>query len=230
MNNDNKIRFYMGIDVQISKGCSYFIVDEEAEIVDSGWAKKGTFLKTAHQLRSVAFETADGQSNNIAIGIDSPRMPLKIKRKYFWNGKSLEWEEKRQNEEVFGRHCEVVLKSLGIANPQWTRTEAESPDWMKLGFMVYEAMEDINYVFEVFPSASYNLLKNDRKLKVTINFGNFSQGPKDMIDACVAAITVYEFIHGRGSEVGGGDGLGTIILPRPLPDSAPRELLLWPDK
>jgi hypothetical protein len=230
MCNDNKIRFYMGIDIQISKGCSYFIVDKEAEIVNSGWAKEGTFLKTANQLKSVAFETAGSRLNNIAIGIDSPRMPLKIKRKFFWNSKSLKWGKKLQKEEVFGRHCEVVLKSLGIANPQWTRTESECPDWMKLGFMVYEGLEDFNDVFEVFPSASYNLLKNDRKLKVTINFANFFQGPKDMIDACVAAITVYEFIHGRGSEVGGGDGLGTIILPRPLPDSAPRELLLWPDK
>ena len=69
MYNDNKIWFYMGIDVQISKGCSYFIVDEKSEIVNSGWAKEGAFLKTAHQLRSVALETAGGRSDNIAIGI-----------------------------------------------------------------------------------------------------------------------------------------------------------------
>jgi predicted nuclease with RNAse H fold len=230
MYSNNKIPFYMGIDVQISKGSSYFIVDEKSEIVNSGWAKEDTFLKTAHQLRSVAFEIAGGGLNNIAIGIDSPRMPLKYKRKLYWNRKNLNWGEKRQNEEVFGRHCEVVLKSLGIANPQWTRTESECLDWMKLGFMIYEAMKDFNYVFEVFPSASYNLLRKDRDLKVKINFANFSQGPKDMIDACIAAMTVYEFMHGRGAEVGGGDGLGTIILPRPLPDSAPRELLLWPDE
>ena len=89
-------------------------------------------------------------------------------------------------------------------------------------------MKDFNYVFEVFPSASYKLLRKDRDLKVTINFADFYKGPKDMLDACVAAITVHEFIQGRGSEVGGGDGLGTIILPRPLPNSSPRELLEWP--
>ena len=91
MYNDNKNLFYMGIDVQISKGCSYVIVDEKSEIVNSGWAKEGTFLKTAHQLRSVAFETADDRKNNVAMGIDSPRNPLKIKRKFYWNRKNLKW-------------------------------------------------------------------------------------------------------------------------------------------
>ena len=47
----------MGIDVQIKKGCSYFIVDEHSEIMDSGWAKEDTYLKTAHQIRSLALKT-----------------------------------------------------------------------------------------------------------------------------------------------------------------------------
>lgn len=230
MYNDNKNLFYMGIDVQIKNGCSYFIVDEKPEIVNSGWAQKNTFLKTAHQLRSVALETSEGQLDNIAIGIDSPRMPLKYKRKYFWNQRKSAWRLKRPNEKGYGRHCEVVVKSLGIANPQWTGIDEDCPDWMKLGFMVYEVMKDFKYVFEVFPSASYNLLRKDHDLKVKINFANFSQGPKDMIDACIAAMTAYEFVHGRGSEVGGGDGLGSIILPRPLIGKPSRELLSWPDK
>mgnify|MGYP005849327221 CR=1 FL=1 len=43
-----------------------------------------------------------------------------------------------------------------------------------------------------------------------------SGGVKDMLDASVAAITVFEFVKGHGCEVGGGDGLGTILLPRKL--------------
>ena len=89
-------------------------------------------------------------------------------------------------------------------------------------------MKNFDNVFEVFPSASYNMLKDDRDVKVTINFANFSQGPKDMIDACVAAMTVYEFIHSPGTEVGNGDGLGSIILPRPLIDVINPDLLYWP--
>jgi hypothetical protein len=49
-----------------------------------------------------------------------------------------------------------------------------------------------------------------------------------MIDSWVAAATLREFAEGRGDEVGGGDGLGTIILPRPLPDPVIMEVLLWP--
>jgi hypothetical protein len=63
MHNDNKISFYMGIDVQIKNGCSYFIVDEKSEIVNSGWTQEGTFFKTAHQLKSVALKTAGGRFN-----------------------------------------------------------------------------------------------------------------------------------------------------------------------
>ena len=39
---------------------------------------------------------------------------------------------------------------------------------------------------------------------------------------------VKEFVEGRGVEVGGGDGLGTIILPRPLPEPVISEVLVWP--
>jgi hypothetical protein len=48
---------------------------------------------------------------------------------------------------------------------------------------------------------------------------NFSKGPKDMLDAGIAAFTVYEFLHGRGTKVGGQDNMGTIILPRPVKPS-----------
>jgi len=45
---------------------------------------------------------------------------------------------------------------------------------------------------------------------------DFTGGVKDMLDASVAAVTVFEFINGRGCEVGGEDGLGTILLPRKI--------------
>jgi hypothetical protein len=37
-----------------------------------------------------------------------------------------------------------------------------------------------------------------------------------MLDAIVGAVTIGEFTEGRGSEIGGGDGMGTMILPRPV--------------
>ncbi len=57
--------------------------------------------------------------------------------------------------------------------------------------------------------------------------GDFRPGPEDMLDSIVAAFTVREFWEGRGCEVGGGDGLGTIVLPRPAPDE-PKRVHAWP--
>jgi hypothetical protein len=225
----DNIHFFIGIDVQISKGCSYFVIDKNAEVVSSGWANGSSHIDISRKLFNVALKITNDRSE-IAIAIDSPRMPLIKKRSLFWDRKKSVWRERRPHEKGHGRHCEVIVKSLGIANPQWTRMESECPDWMRLGFKIFEAMKDFDYVFEVFPSASYYMLNKDRDLKVKINFSGFSQGPKDMIDACVAAMTVYEFVHGRGSEVGGCDGLGTIILPRPLPGKSSPELFEWPGK
>ena len=49
-----------------------------------------------------------------------------------------------------------------------------------------------------------------------------------MLDAAIAAVTVKEFNERRGVEVGGGDGLGTIILPRPIPNPK-AGVSVWPD-
>ena len=223
----NNILYYVGIDVQVKRGCSFFIVDKNAGAIDSGWIDGSSHIATAKYLYKIAQDlTVDRKE--IAIGIDAPRMPLKDKRAFYWDGKKGLWRKRRKKEKGHGRHCEVIIKSLKIANPQWTRLEYECEDWMQCGFEIYNQFSEYRHVYEAFPSASYNMLKEDRNVSVTINFSNFSQGPKDMVDACIAAMTVYEFIHGRGTEVGDGDGLGSIILPRPLTDVINPELLYWP--
>ena len=71
------------------------------------------------------------------------------------------------------------------------------------------------------------MLRDDASAKVEVRLGDLAPHPKDMLDAYVAAATVREFIQGRGCEVGGCDGLGSIILPRPI--SKPiQEVLKWP--
>lgn len=51
-----------------------------------------------------------------------------------------------------------------------------------------------------------------------------------MLDAIVAAVTVKEFTEGRGCEIGGGDGFGTMVLPRQLKtDQASNFSLTWPE-
>ena len=97
---------------------------------------------------------------------------------------------------------------------------------MRLGFELFAGLVGALRVHEVFPSASYCLLR-DQFLPVQVDLGAFADGPKDMLDAYVCAATVLEFESGRGCRVGGGDGLGSIVLPRPLPE--PIEAVLhWP--
>lgn len=89
------------------------------------------------------------------------------------------------------------------------------------------ALESHAIVYEVFPTASYACLQGNSDVRIDADFSACKPGPKDMLDALVAAATVREFVNGRGTEVGGGDGLGTIILPRPIPNLID-EVLKWP--
>jgi hypothetical protein len=100
---------------------------------------------------------------------------------------------------------------------------------MILGFKLYLALEGYAKVHEVFPTASYALLQGNTDVRINTDFSACKPGPKDILDAWVAAATVREFVNGRGTEVGGGDGLGTIILPRPLPEPIIEEVLEWPE-
>jgi hypothetical protein len=100
---------------------------------------------------------------------------------------------------------------------------------MQHGFTIFEALDGLAQTLEVFPSASYQMLSESKELRVDMSLSGFLPGPKDMLDAVVAALTGKEFLAGRGQEVGGGDGLGTIVLPcqiaRPIAD-----VMLWPGK
>ena len=179
-------------------------------------------------------ETADlikglQSSSWIAVGIDAPRMPLIAKRQWYWNRSRRRWV-KRGSQKGCGRHCEIVISAHRLANPQWTPLEAAVPEWMNLGFKFYSALEGVAKVHEVFPTASYALLQGNTDVRINANFSACKPGPKDMLDAWVAAATVREFVEGRGTEVGGGDGLGTITLPRPLPEPVIKEVLLWPSE
>ena len=200
-------KFFSGIDVQTSRECSYYIIDENKNYVASGWIKENI----PQSFINLFLKLTNNNLEQIAIGIDAPRMPIKKLRKRSFNKKTNSWMEKE--DEKLGRECEVIIKSYNIANPQWTRTYEDSPEWMRLGFSIFDSLKDFQFIYEVFPSASYKMLEKE-KLKYELCLNDFVSGVKDMLDASVAAITVYEFVNGRGCEVGGEDGLGTIVLPR----------------
>jgi hypothetical protein len=74
------------------------------------------------------------------------------------------------------------------------------------------------------------MLAEDIQAQVQIPLKGFLPGPKDMLDSVIAAFTVKEFIRGRGCAVGGGDGLGAIVLPRPLDHPNAGQVGVWPDQ
>lgn len=217
---------YIGIDVQINRGCAYYILNADLGYVESGWLQGATHDVVCQQLDKLISRLQTEPNIKTAVGIDAPRMGLPTPRAFFWRGGK--WYRKAGLEKGFGRHCEVVIKALGIANPQWTQMKDASPPWMALGYRLFHTLQDIEHVHEVFPSASYAMLAGKQHTPVGLSLSGFSLGPKDMLDACVSAYTVHAFHHGHGFEVGGGDGLGTIILPGQLPVQSSEPVLTWP--
>ena len=219
---------YLGLDVQTRRKTAWMALNSERLMIDSGWLKGDDHRAIGVSAARVAIQLQGDYSVPVVAGVDAPRCPLPSPREFYWKGRPGKWRPRRPSEVGNGRHCEVIVKAAGIANPQWTPVEGHCPDWMQLGFALFRAVEAVGITtHEIFPSASYQMLEGENHSPVSLNFSAFRPGAKDMIDACVAAYTVIEFDQGRGCEVG-NDGLGTIVLPRPLPDSVSRTLLHWP--
>jgi len=217
---NTEMKAFIGIDIQESRGCCFAAIREDGSLLESGWFSDPG--KEAAQLVRRLKEAYD-----VSVGIDAPRKPLASPRKWYWDRDK--WRLRRPSERGYGRHCEIVVRAHGIANPQFTPLEGEAKPWMITGFRVFFALQDIVPAYEVFPTASYALLQGIKDVRVYIDFSGCSSGPKDMLDAFVAAATVREFVFGRGTEVGGGDDLGKIVLPRPLRAPVIKGVLSWPE-
>ena len=213
---------FVGIDIAERRGCAWCILDRHYRSIATGWVDYDSQpRRTAESLREAL--QAAGVARRAAVGIDAPRMPLSRSRRCRWTKNG--WSHCREG--IVGRHCEVVIRALGLANPQWTPTKEAAPGWMRVGFELFELLGRDYETLEVFPSASYKMLDGASMPCITLPMRSFRRGPKDMLDAHVAALTVAEFKSGRGCEVGGGDGLGTIVLPRRLEECDPA-IHLWP--
>ena len=72
--------YYIGLDIQTRRDCSYAVLDNHATLIDSGW-----FPSTGAE--NVEILKKWSKSGRIYVGIDAPRMPLITKRKWYWNRK-----------------------------------------------------------------------------------------------------------------------------------------------
>ena len=212
-------RTYVGIDVGRKRGSAVAVIDETARVVETGW------IEPDADLASTLHDLVD-RFDRPAFGIDGPRMPLPAPREWYWQRSG--WS-RRIDQEGWGRHCEVVVSAHRLARPQWTPLESAAPEWMQVGFEMFRILEPVAPAHEVFPSAAYTLLDRDPSARLDLSLAGFRRSPKDVLDATVAALVVRELAHGRGCEVGGGDGLGTIALPRPIP-SPIEAVCIWPEQ
>jgi hypothetical protein len=112
-------------------------------------------------------------SNPVEVRIDAPRMPLDKKRQWYWDGKKRRWKPSN-TQSGYGRHCEIVISAHRIANPQWTPVVDVAPEWMRLGFNLYSALNGTCQVHEVFPTASYNLLYGVCDVRLNVDFFRLS--------------------------------------------------------
>lgn len=235
---------FVGIDIQLSRGCPVVVIDDEGRHVASTWleapADERCGPSIPDRLRGLVLGLGVHHRADMVVGIDAPRQPLSAPRPFYWDGGVRGgWRRRRPADRGFGRHCELVVSALGLARPQWTPLASAVPPWMTLGFACFDALTagqaeqaalpirpTAVVVHEVFPSASYRLFAQ-RPPQVQVSFGSFAAGPRDMLDAYCAATTVREVAAGRGWLAGGGDGLGHIALPgaRLRPDSA---VHAWP--
>ncbi len=212
---------FIGIDVQLVRDLAYTVMDSDGRVIDNGWLDSSGPRHAAELL-------ADKHPAAV-VGIDAPRVPLRVPRQHYWAGGS--WRRKRSSDKGFGRHCEVVISACGLARPQWTPTSEQARDWMVTGFELFRGFDAAGLeTEEVFPSAAYRMLAQDMEAQVQIPLKGFLPGPKDMLDSIIAAFTVKEFIQGRGCAVGGGDGLGVIVLPRPIDHPNAGRVGIWPDQ
>lgn len=215
---------FVGIDISAKRGCAIACIDELGRARHACWSKS----EVGDVVQAVRALSRSGR--RLLIGIDAPRMPVNSPRAWYWDRKAADWRPRQPDERGWGRHCEVIVSALKLAKPQWTPPKADAPEWMRLGFELFDALRQVGVVYEIFPTASYAQLQGAVTPRLGLSFEAFAGGPKDMLDAYVGAVTVREFVIGNGASIGGDDGLGAIVLPKKMCGNAPTRLFQWSSK
>jgi len=196
-------------------------VDVQGDELIVAFRRDGAFLPparvvaTAVEVRDHALQLRQDNQEQVVVSIDAPRRYLAGPRLWRLNNAG-KWVVTNR---PAGRHCEVLVRRLGLANPQWTRTATLPLPWITLGQQVFTVCEAAGFLtIECFPTASYTCFGQMENFDLHIPGGMFAHSrlAHDILDACVAALTAERFMEGQATELGGGDGYGTIVIPRVL--------------
>jgi predicted nuclease with RNAse H fold len=193
-------------------------IDVQGDELIVAYRRNGDFLPPAQVVVNAAevldhtHRVRQDSKEQVVAAIDAPRRYLSAPRQWQLNNAGV-WIAANI---PGGRHCEIIVRRLGLANPQWTPPIAQPIPWITLGQEVFVAFEAAGFTaIECFPTASYTRLGQMGDLLLNVPSGMFSHSrlAHDILDACVAAFTADLFLAGNATELGGGDGYGTIVVP-----------------
>jgi len=193
-------------------------VDVQGDELIVAFRRDGAFLPparvvaTAVEVRDYALQHRQDAHEQVVVAIDAPRYYLTGIRFWCLNDAGV-WVGTDLNS---GRHCEILVRRLGLANPQWTPNVNQPIPWITLGQQVFTTCDAEGFTtIECFPTASYTRFGQMNNIDLNIPGGMFAYNrlAHDILDACVAALTAELFMVGNATELGGGDGYGTIVVP-----------------
>ncbi len=193
-------------------------VDVQGDELIVAFRRDGEFLPparvvvSADEVRDHALQLRQDKQEKVVVAIDAPRRYLTAPRQWRLDNAGA-WADA---DLPSGRHCEVVVRRLGLANPQWTPPATQPIPWVTLGQQVFAACDAAGFTtIECFPTASYTRFGQMDGVELNIPGRMFAHSrlAHDILDSCVAAMTADLFLAGNATELGGGDGYGTIVVP-----------------
>jgi predicted nuclease with RNAse H fold len=193
-------------------------VDVQGDELIVAFRREGLFIPparvvaTAEEVRDHALQLRQDAQEQVVVAVDAPRRYLAAPRLWRLNNAGV-WVATNLPS---GRHCEIIVRRLKLANPQWTPPATQPIPWITLGQQVFTVCEAAGLTtIECFPTASYTRFGQMDNIDLHIPGRMFAHSrlAHDILDACVAAMTADLFTAGQATELGGSDGYGTIVVP-----------------
>src|SRR5438552_2198084 len=136
-------------------------VDAQGDELIIAFRREGKFLPparvvaTAIEVRDQALQLRQDAQERVVVAIDAPRRYLTSSRLWALNDAGDGWVPANLTVGA-GRHCEIIVRRLGLAIPQWTPLASQPKPWITLGQEVFSACDAAGFTtIECFPAASY---------------------------------------------------------------------------
>lgn len=203
---------HIGLAPGLAGRTAFMVLDGAGNFLDAGFFEGCLPTELVRQIEA-------GLAAGLAVlaGVDAARHALPRLRYWEWEPTAERWVRLLRGTSA-GRHAEIILRAHGFRETRWTDRTAGAASM----FQALHALPG-TVIYETCAEASFQALDPGSPLP-----SQSAPAEGSLEHATLAATTSREFFAGRGQEIGGGDGLGTIILPRPLRRRI-AGVLEWPD-